>query len=114
MLETSSNLRKWTHRLRGHSVQNPSFDMLCDDICKSKTKVFFIIYLTPSFRSFQIFYKKKLAYAYFPSVSQPCYVSVISALTVFEEEVKRSEMWKLTCQECKVNTIRAGKRKQKS
>jgi hypothetical protein len=36
-----------------------------------------------------------------------------SAFTVLEDEVKRSEMWKLTCQECKVNAIRAGKRKQK-
>lgn len=40
-------------------------------------------------------------------------MSLTSAFTVLEEEVKRSEMWKLTCQECKINTISAGKRKKK-
>lgn len=64
-----------------------------------------------SFRSPQIFYKEETGMCLFP-VSQPPYVSLTSAFTVLEEEVKRSEMWKLTCQECKINTISAGIRKQ--
>lgn len=39
-------------------------------------------------------------------------MSLTSAFTVLGEEVRRSEVWKLTCRECKVNIIRAGKRKQ--
>lgn len=60
MLGTFSNLRMWTHRLHGHSAQNLSFEMLCDDIREHKAKVFFIIYLTPSFRSLQIFHKEEI------------------------------------------------------
>lgn len=62
---------------------------------------------------FRYFAGKKLACAYFQLVSRHCCGSLTSAFIVLEEEVKSSEMWKLTCQECKVNTIRAGKRKQK-
>lgn len=112
MSGTFSNLKWWIHRLHGHSAQNLSFEMLYDDICKHKTKVCFIIYLTPSFRSFQIFHKEEIGICSLSiSLSMLLYVSNI-CITVFEEEVKRSEMWKLTCQECKVNTIRVGKRKK--
>lgn len=69
-------------------------------------------YLLYSSGLFRYFARKKLACVYFQSVSQPHRVPLTSAFTVLEEEVKRSEMWKLTCQECKVNTISAGIRRQ--
>lgn len=46
--------------------------------------------------------KMELSFVFFQSISQLCYRFLTFAFIVLQEEVKRSELWKLTCWECKV------------